>query len=132
MLGYNFSFCGIAGYIHSYRGSSFIFRETTAHLTKKSVVFSKITPYHQTRNTQLGRYKEIIWKSIQPALETNQLHESEWQIVLPQTLHSVKSLLSTATNVTLHDSFFKLQDLVKEPPFQRGYFVRGLYFFVAS
>ena len=48
----------------------------------------------------------IIWKTVQLALDTKNLHKSQWEVVLPVALHSMRSLLCTATNMTPHERFF--------------------------
>ena len=40
------------------------------------------------------------------ALKSRDLPTKCWQIVLPDALHSIRSLLSTATNVTPHERLF--------------------------
>ena len=43
------------------------------------------------------------------ALRTHTLSDTQWEIVLPNVLHSTRYLLSTATNTTPHERFFGLQ-----------------------
>ena len=43
------------------------------------------------------------------ALRTQNLSDTQWEIVLPNVLHSISSLLSTATNTTPHEIFFGFQ-----------------------
>ena len=43
------------------------------------------------------------------ALKTRNLPISEWESVLPQVLHSIRSLLCTSTNTTPHERFLGFQ-----------------------
>ena len=54
----------------------------------------------------MERYNGIIRRNIKLALCTNNLPIQQWEKVLPDALHSIQSLLSTATNTTPHDRFF--------------------------
>ena len=47
-----------------------------------------------------------MWKAITLALKSQGLPVTHWQSVLREALHSVRSLLSTATNTTPHERFF--------------------------
>ena len=51
-------------------------------------------------NGQCEKYNHIIWHAVLPALKNRNLVVSEWESVLSQVLHSICSLLCTATNVT--------------------------------
>ena len=48
---------------------------------------------------------EIIWKSITLALKSKNLPVENWEIVLQNALHSIRSLLCTAINATPHERF---------------------------
>jgi len=76
------------------------------HLSSRSVATSRSTPYHPIGNGQVERYNGIIWKAVRLALASAQLPVQQWEKVLPDVLHSTRSLLSTATNATPHDRFF--------------------------
>ncbi|XP_068235485.1 uncharacterized protein [Palaemon carinicauda] len=78
-------------------------------LPRKGVATSRTTPYHPMGNGQVERYNGIIWKSICLVLESRGLKTQHWEIVLPEVLHSVRSLLCTATNETPHERFFRFQ-----------------------
>ena len=41
------------------------------------------------------------------SLKSKNLHTKYWQVVLPDVLHSIRSLLCTATNETPHERFFR-------------------------
>ncbi len=104
-----FSLCGLPSYIHSDRGASFLSREIKEYLSEKGIATSKTTPYHPMGNGQCERYNGIVWKSIRLALMTLSLPETQWEMVLPDALHSIRSLLSTSTNSTPHERFFTFQ-----------------------
>ena len=101
-----FTLCSTPNYIHSDRGTSFRSHEIKHYLTQKGITTSKSTPYHPIGNGQYERYNGIIWKGVQLALKSHNLQISNWEIILPSVLHSIKSLLSTATNTTPHERFF--------------------------
>ena len=104
-----FTLCGTPSYIHSDRGTSFLSHEIKHYLTQKGIATSKTTPYHPIGNGQCERYNGIIWKGVQLALKSHNLQISNWEMVLPSVLHSIRSLLSTATNTTPHERFFAFQ-----------------------
>ncbi|XP_065679006.1 uncharacterized protein LOC136093720 [Hydra vulgaris] len=101
-----FSFSGFPKYIHSNRGSSFISNELKSYLTKKGIATSNSTPYNPISNGQVERYNGLIWKNICLALKTHNLDVRNREIVLSDALHSLCSLLSTATNCTPHERLF--------------------------
>ena len=102
-----FSFCGFPSYIHSDRGASFVSQELKQYLLSKGIASSHSTPYHPEGNSQVERYNGIIWKTIRLLLKSRNLPEKCWEEVLSQALHSIRSLLCTATNSTPHERFFK-------------------------
>lgn len=104
-----FGLCGMPSFIHSDQGPSFISQELKMYLSQKGVATSKTTPYHPIGNGQVERYNGIIWKAICLTLESHGLKNQHWEMVLPEVLHSVRSLLCTATNETPHERFFRFQ-----------------------
>ena len=58
-------------------------------------------------NSQCERFNGIIWNTIKLALRTNGLEIANWEMVIPEVLHSLRSLLCTATNEVPHDRFLK-------------------------
>ena len=72
----------------------------------KSVASSRTTSYNPQGNGQTESYNGIIWKAITMAVKSRNLPPKCWQIVLPDALHSIRSLLSTAPNVTPHERLF--------------------------
>ena len=104
-----FSLCGTPSFVHSDRGMSFMSCELKDFLSSKGIATSHSTPYHPIGNGQVERFNGIIWNAVKLALKTRDLPESQWEIVLPDALHAVRSLLSTATNTTPHERFFSFQ-----------------------
>lgn len=70
------------------------------------VTTSYTTPYNPQGNGQTERYNGIIWKTIQLALKALNLPTTAWETVITQALHSVRSLLCTATGCTPHERMF--------------------------
>ena len=101
-----FSLCGMPEFIHSDRGSSFMSEELISFLRSRGIASSRSTPYHPIGNSQVERYNGIVWKPVRLALASVKLPVEQWERVLPDALHSIRSLLSTATNTTPHDRFF--------------------------
>ena len=100
------SLCGMPGYVHSDRGSAFISREFKEYLLGKGIASSNSSPYHPTGNSQVERFNGTIFKAVQLALTSKGLPIEQWEAVLPEALHSVRSLLCTSTNETPHERFF--------------------------
>ena len=95
-----FVLCGTPTYIHSDRGSPFLSQEIKDYFSQRGIATSKTSPYHPIGNGQCERYNGIIWKGVRMALRTQNLSDTQWEIVLPNVLHSIRSLLSKATNTT--------------------------------
>ena len=100
-----FSLFGMPGYVHSDRGSSFMSQELRVFLTSKGVATSRTTSYNPTCNGQVERHNGAVWRAITRSLKSKNLQTGQWQLVLPDALHSVHSLLCTATNETPHERF---------------------------
>ena len=96
-------------YIHSDRGTSFLSQELNEYLSQRGIATTKSTPYHPIGNGQVERYNGIIWKTARLSLKSNNLPDSQWEVVLPDALHSIRSLLSTSTKTTPHERFFSFQ-----------------------
>ena len=101
-------FCifGMSGRVHSDRGPSFMSKEVKDFLQRKGVATSRTTPFNPQGNGQVERLNGTLWKAITLALKSQGLPLSSWEHVLPHALHSIRSLLCTATNVTPHERFF--------------------------
>ena len=105
------SLCGFLTFLHSDRGSSFISRELKSYLTEKGISTSNSSPYHPIGNGQVERFNGITWKCIRLTLGNHNIDIEKWELVLPEVLHSIRSLLSTATNCTPHERFFNFSCL---------------------
>lgn len=101
-----FSIFGMPAYVHSDRGSSFMSKEVQDFLVSKGIGCSRTTPYNPQGNGQVERFNGTIWRTITAALKSRGLPTQYWQTVLPDALHSIRSLLCTATNVTPHERLF--------------------------
>ena len=104
-----FTLCGMPSYINSDRGTSFLSQEFKEYLSQWGIATSKSTPYHPIGNGQVERYNGIIWKTVRLSLKSKNLPDSQWEVVRPGALHSIRSLLSTSTNSTPHERFFSFQ-----------------------
>ena len=108
-LNHLFYMFGTPSYIHTDRGAAFMSSELRTFLCNNGVSTSRSTPYNPQGNGQVERYNGIIWKSVLLALESRKLTTPQWETVLPDALHSIRTLLSTATNETPHERFFRFQ-----------------------
>ena len=104
-----FSIFGMPAYIHSDRGASFMSEELRQFLLDRGIATSRTTAYNPACNGQVEKYNGTVWKAICMALKTRGLPKSHWQDVLPDALHSQRSLLCTATNCSPHERFFKFE-----------------------
>ena len=103
----NYLFCfGMPSYIHSDCGSAFLSDELRSFLTKNVINSSFTTPYNPRGNGQTEKYNGIVWKAISLAVKSQNLKIEQWEQVLPVVLHSLRSLLCTATNTTPHERLF--------------------------
>ena len=100
-----FSLFGYPSFIHSDRGSSFLSKDLQDFLLERGVASSSTTPYRPSANGQVERYNSTTWRAIRLILRSRGLPISHWQDVLPEALHSIRSLLCTATNQTPHERF---------------------------
>ena len=88
-----FAIFGMPGYVHSERGPSFLSVELKQFLHSVGISTSRTTSYHPPGNGQVERHNGIIWQAVILALKSQQLPTTQWEIVLPDTLHSIRSLL---------------------------------------
>lgn len=101
-----FSIFGLPAYVHSDRGPSFMTDNLRDYLVSKGVCTSRTSPYNPRGNGQVERFNGIIWKAILLALKSKGMPNTMWEVVLPDALHSIRSLLCTATNSTPHERLF--------------------------
>ena len=102
-----FSLFGMPSFVHSDRGPSFMSKEVKDFLLSKGVATSRTTPYNPQGNGQVERLNGTLWKAITLSLKSQDLPPSHWEDVLPQALHSIRSLLCTSTNASPHERLFK-------------------------
>ena len=102
-----FSIFGMPSYVHSDRGSNFMSHELKEFLHSKGIATSRTTPFNPKGNGQVERLNGTLWKTVTLALKTKALPISQWESVLLDSLHSVRSLLCTATNETPHERLFQ-------------------------
>jgi hypothetical protein len=81
-------------------------KELKDFCSNREIATSRTTPYNPCGNGQVERYNGIIWRGVTLALKSKELPVTQWETVLPDVLHSVRSLLSTATNATPHERLF--------------------------
>jgi len=101
-----FALCGTAGFVHSDNGPAFVWKEFKTYLFEREIASSTSSVYHPSGNGQAERSVGTVWKAIQLALKFLDLPPSHWEVVLEDVLHSIRSLLCTATNTTSHERFF--------------------------
>ncbi|KAG8180968.1 hypothetical protein JTE90_024717 [Oedothorax gibbosus] len=75
-------------------------------LNSQGIASTRSTAYNPQGNGQVEPYSGIMWKTIQLALKTKQIQIGRGVEILSTTLHSIRSLLCTATNVTPHERLF--------------------------
>ena len=92
-------------YVYSDWDSSFMSTEVKT-FRGHGILTSRTTPYNPQDYGQCERYNGIIWKAITLALKAQHLPINQWENVLLQALHSIRTLLSTATNAIPHEQLF--------------------------
>ena len=63
-------------------------------------------PYYRAGNDQVEKYNGTVWKAVTMVCKSKNLPIKYWQEVLPDVLHSLRSLLCTATNEMPHECLF--------------------------
>jgi len=101
-----FAVFGMCAYIHSNCGPAFLSKELVSYLHRRGIACSRTSVYNPRGNGQCERYNGIIWSSVKLVLKSPGLDISQWECVLPHALHSIRSLLCTATSETPHERLF--------------------------
>ena len=101
-----FTTFGLPSYIHSDNAKSFNSQEFANYLNSRGVSTSYTSVYNLRGNGQCERYNAVIWTAVKLAQKTKKLPIEQWEAVLPEALHSIRSLLCTATNTTPHERVF--------------------------
>ena len=104
-----FTLCGTPGFIHSDNGSCVVSAEFKQYLMDRRIASSRSSIYLPAGNGQAEKTVGTIWKTVQLALKTQDLSVSQWEIVLDDALHCIRSLVCTATNAVPHERFFCFQ-----------------------
>ena len=102
-----FTTFGMPAFVHSDRGPSFMSDELKQFLHSKGIATSRTTAYNPKGNGQVERLNGTVWKTVNLALKAKGLSVNQWESVLPDALHAIRSLLCTATNETPHERLFK-------------------------
>ena len=97
-----FCWCGHAGYIHSDNGPALISKKLHEHLLQQRIGHSFSSVYNPRGNGQIERMNGTIWKGVQLCLASDGLEPKHWEKTLRPVLHSIRSLVCTATNQTPH------------------------------
>ena len=76
--------------------------------TQLATQFFWVNPIHLFLqcNGQCARYNKIICTAVRIALKSHNLDTRQWELVLPDALHSIRSLLCTVTNQTPNERLF--------------------------
>ena len=120
---------GMAAYLHSDRGSAFMSHELKQFLHNKGIATGRTTSYNSSGNGQVEKLNGTIWKAVTLALKTHKLPINAWQDVLPDALHSIRTLLCTSTNKTPHERLFVFQRRsTTGSSIPRGLLHQGLFF----
>ena len=100
-----FSLFGFLGYVPTDQGSNFMSSELKRWLYGKGIPTSRSTRCNPKGNGQVERFSGVIWKSVLLWLRVKNLPTFHWETVLC-VLHSLQSLLCTATNCTPYERMF--------------------------
>ena len=92
--------------VHSDNAKCFVSKEIKEFLNERGIASTFSSVYNPSDNSQCECFNGIIWNTIKLALRTNGLKIANWEMVIPEVLHSLRSLLCTATNEVPHDRFF--------------------------
>ena len=104
-----FSIFGMPNYIHSDRGTDFLSHELKTYLGSRGIASSRTSRYNPRGNGQVEKYNGTIWRAINLALKTKDMDVRNWECVIPEALHSIRSLLCVSTNCTPHERLFSFQ-----------------------
>ena len=104
-----FSIFGTPAHVHSDRGQSFMSTDLRDFLHSRGIATSHTTPYNPQGNGQCERYNGTIWKTITLALKNHNLPSTYWEAMIPDALHSIRTLISVSTNCTPHERLFQYQ-----------------------
>ena len=92
------SLFGFPAIVHSDNAKCFVSKEIKEFLNKRGIASTFFSVYNPCGNSQCERLNGVIWNNIKLALCTNGLEIVNWEMVIPEVFHSLRSLLCTATN----------------------------------
>ena len=101
-----FCLVGMPESIHSDRGKAFVSAQFKQFLYERGIALTHSSPYNPRGNSQIERLNGTIWRTIELTLKGRGLETKGWEQVLPDSLHSIRSLLCTSTNKTPHERFY--------------------------
>ena len=104
-----FAIFGLPSHVHSDRAATFTSSELSSYFLLRVIACSRTSVYNARGNGQYERYNGIIWTAVKLALKSRNLDSPPWELVLPDALHSIRSLLCIAANQTPHERFFNYQ-----------------------
>jgi len=93
-------------YIHSDRDTASMTHALASYLHSHGVACSITSVYNAPDIGQCERFNRIIWSAVRLALASRKLAITQWECVLIDALHSIRSLLCTAMNATPHERLF--------------------------
>jgi len=99
---------GFLSCAHSDRGASFVSQETRTFLTERGFAFSTSTPYHPKGNSQCEQANQTEWRTVKLLLHDKNLTADRCEMLSPEALHAVRSLVCLATNETPDEGLFRL------------------------
>lgn len=96
------SYFGMLFYVHADRETWLMFEEIQSSLAEKGIATRRTTP----NNGEVEWMNEIVWEAITLGLKLKGHAVSQCELVPLDALHSVRSLMCTATNATPQERFF--------------------------
>ena len=110
-----FATFGLPSYIHSDNAKSFTLQEFINYLNSRGVSTSCTSVYNPRGNGQCERYNAVIWTAVKLALKTKKLPIEQWEAVLPEALHLIRSLLCCNTHKSVGDFHHALSEFFLRP-----------------
>ena len=89
-----FSLFGFPAIVHSDNAKCFVSKEIKEFLNERGIASTFSSMYNPRGNSQCVRFNGIIWNTIKLALRTNGLETANSEMVIPEVLHSLRSMHS--------------------------------------
>ena len=67
------------------------------------------TPYNPEGNGHCECYNSTIWKTITFARKNHKLPTTHWEAMIPDAIHSIRTLILVSTDSTPHECLFQYQ-----------------------